>query len=171
MRDIQLVEQTTDYNCGAAALAMVLGLSDPGEVERDYLRRDCSASHADRGIATDQVGVIIDEAQRVLFEAGVPALSYIDLGRCTASGAWVCRVWDRVRIGSYDFLREHMAAGGAAMLIVPSLNKAGAEHWIVVAGDKVFDPSRLEKYRTYAGIPKLGGAILVGSSAKLPPLH
>jgi hypothetical protein len=162
MRDIQLVEQTTDYNCGAAALAMVLGLSDPGEVERDYLRRECGTSHADRGVVPEQVGVLIDEVQRVLFEAGIPSLSYVDLDRCIDAGAWVCRVWDRVRICSYDFLREHFDAGGAAMLVVPSLNKPDTQHWIVVSGDKVFDPSRLKKYQTYAEIPALGGAILVG---------
>jgi hypothetical protein len=93
MRDIRLVEQTSDYNCGAAALAMILGLSDPGKVERDYLRRECSTSHADRGVVPEQIGVLIDEAQRVLFEAGIPALSYVDLDRCMAAGAWVCRVW------------------------------------------------------------------------------
>ena len=36
---ISLVEQTTRYNCGAAALAMILGLSSPEQVERDYLGR------------------------------------------------------------------------------------------------------------------------------------
>jgi hypothetical protein len=163
MRDIQLVEQTNDYNCGAAALAMILGLSDPEEIERDYMGRQCSTSHADRGVATGQVGVFMDEAQRVLFEAGVPAVPYVDLERCMAAGAWVCGVWDRVRIAEYDFLRTHLAAGGTAMLTVPSLNSAGGEHWIVVSGGKVFDPSTGKKYAAYAEIPKLLGAILIGT--------
>lgn len=36
------------------------------------------------------------------------------------------------------------------------------EHWIAVAGDKVFDPSIGRKYRSYSEIPCLGDAILVG---------
>lgn len=164
MRELRLVEQTTPHNCGAAALAMILGLSDPGDVERYHLRRECDASHEDRGItAPGQVGVFMDEAQRVLFEAGVPALPYVDLDRCINAGAWVTRVWDRVRVADYPFLRKHLAEGGTAMLIVPSLNAAGGEHWVVVSSGKVFDPSTGKKYGTYSEIPKLFGAILVGS--------
>ena len=163
MRELQLVEQTNEYNCGAAALAMILGLSDPGEVEREHMGRECSTSHADRGMTPGQVGVFIDEAQRVLFEAGIPSVVYVDHDRCTAAGAWVCSVWDRVRIAESDFLRKHLANGGTAMLTVPSLNTPGGEHWIVAAGNKVLDPSRGKKYRVYSEIPKLGGALMVGA--------
>ena len=49
--------------------------------------------------------------------------------------------------------------------LVPSLNMAGAEHWVVMAGGKLLDPSRRKKYGTYSEISKLGGAILVGAAA------
>ena len=61
MLKIELVEQTTKFNCGSAALAMILGLPSPEHVERDHLGRD-------------------------------------------------------------DFLQNHLARGGAAMLTVPSLD-------------------------------------------------
>jgi hypothetical protein len=141
---------------------MILGLSSPEQVERDHMGRDCSVSHADRGIATGQIGVFMDEAQRVLFEAGVPAVPYVNRLRRVVNGAWVCRVWDRVRIADHDFLQRHLARGGVAMLAVPSLNTPKGEHWIVVAGEKVFDPSAGRKYRSYSEIPALGDAILIG---------
>jgi len=161
---IELVEQTTKFNCGAAALAMILGLPSPEHVERDRMRRDCSTSHADRGIATGQIGVFTDEAQRILFEAGIPALPYVNHLRSGITRAWLSCVWDRVRVADNDFLREHLAGGGAAMLMVPSLNTPGGQHWIVVAGDNVFDPSTRRKYRSYSEIPGLSDAILVGGS-------
>jgi hypothetical protein len=162
MRELQLVEQTNDYNCGAAALAMVLRLSDPGVVEREHLGRECSTSHAGRGIEPAQVGVLFEEVQRVLFMAGVPALPYLDIAVGIAAGAWIIKVWDRIRVADHGFLETHLGEGGTAMLVVPSLNTAGAQHWIVVAGRKVFDPSCGKKYGAYSEIPKLGGAILVG---------
>jgi hypothetical protein len=162
IRGIELVEQTTKFNCGAAALAMILGLSSPEQVEREHLGRDTSTSHADRGIPAKQIGVFTDEAQRVLFEAGIPALPYVNRLRRQSNGAWVCRVWDRVRIADHDFLRKHLAIGGVAMLMVPSLNRPGGEHWIVVAGEEVFDPSTDRKYRSYSEISGLSDAILVG---------
>src|SRR5258705_13317391 len=111
MLKIELVEQTTKFNCGAAALAMILGLPSPEQVERDHLGRNTSTSHADRAIATGQIGIFMDEAQRVLFEAGIPALPYVNRLRRMAAGAWVCRVWDRVRVADHDFLRKHLAQG------------------------------------------------------------
>ena len=48
MFKIELVEQTTKFNCGAAALVMILGLPSAEHVERDHMKRDCSTSHADR---------------------------------------------------------------------------------------------------------------------------
>jgi hypothetical protein len=168
MLKIELVEQTTEFNCGAAALAMILGLPSPEHVERDHMKRDSSISHADRGIATGQIGVLMDEAQRILFDAGIPALPYVNHLRCMIAGAWVCRVWDRVRVADHDFLRMHLAGGGAAMLMVPSLNTPGRQHWIVVAGDSVFDPSTERKYRAYSEIPGLTDAILVGEHFGCP---
>jgi len=164
---IKLVEQTTDFNCGAAALAMILGLSSPEQVEGDHLGRDTSVSHADRGIAAGQIGVFMDEVQRVLFEAGIPALPYVNRLRRECNGAWECRIWDRVRVADHDFLRRHLARGGVAMLTVPSLNTPGGDHWIVVVGDKVFDPSSGRKYRSWSEIPSLSDAILVGDRSAL----
>ena len=168
MFKIELVEQTTKFNCGAAALAMILGLPSPEHVERDHMRRDCSTSHADRSIPTGQIGVFMEEAQRILFEAGIPALPYVNHLRCMTARAWVSRVWDRVRVADHDFLRKHLAGGGAAMLMVPSLNTPGGQHWIVVAGESVFDPSTKHKYRSYSEIPGLSDAILVGEPFWLP---
>jgi hypothetical protein len=84
-----------------------------------------TADHADRGITTGQIGLFMDEAQRVLFEAGLPALRYINHLRNMTAGAWVSRVWDRVRVAGHEFLRKHLASGGAVMLMVPSLNVPG----------------------------------------------
>ena len=125
------------------------------------MRRDCGTSHADRGISTGQIGVLMDEALRILFEAGIPALPYVNHLRCMAAKAGVCRVWDRIRVADHDFLQKHLAGGGAAMLLVPSLNTPGGQHWIVVLGDSVFDPSTGRKYRSYSEIPALSDAILV----------
>lgn len=161
-RNIALVKQTTKFNCGSAALAMILGLPSPEHVERDHLGRDSSDSHADRGITPGQVGVLMDEAQRVLFDAGIPALPYVNHLRCKAASSWICRVWDRVRVADHDFLNKHLARGGTAMLMVPSLNTPGGKHWIVVAGDKVYDPSTGQKYRSYSEISGLIDAILIG---------
>ena len=58
MLKIELVEQTTKFNCGSAALAMILGLPTPEHVERDHLGRDSSANHADRGIAIGQLAFL-----------------------------------------------------------------------------------------------------------------
>ena len=99
---IELVEQTTKFNCGSAALAMILNLPTPEHVERDHLGRDSSANHADRGIAIGQVGVLMDEAQRVLFDAGIPALPYVNHLRCITSARWICRIWDRVRVADHN---------------------------------------------------------------------
>ena len=162
MFKIELVEQTTKFNCGAAALAMILGLPSPEHVERDHMRRDCSTSHADRSIPTGQIGVFMEEAQRILFETGIPALPYVNKLSCRTARAWLCRVWDRVRVADHNFLRKHLADGGAAMLMVPSLNSPAGQHWIVVAGDSVFDPSTKRKYRSFPNIPGWVDAILVG---------
>jgi hypothetical protein len=171
MLKIELVEQTTKFNCGSAALAMILGLPSPEHVERDHLGRDSSANHADRGIAIGQVGVLMDEAQRVLFDAGIPALPYVNHLRCKAAGRWICRIWDRVRVADHDFLQNHLARGGAAMLTVPSLNTPGGKHWIVVAGNKVYDPSTGRKYRSYHELPGLIDAILIGERMGATPLE
>jgi hypothetical protein len=166
---ISLVEQTTRYNCGAAALAMILGLSSPEQVERDYLGRDTSISHADRGIASGQIGVFMDEVQRVLFEVGIPTVPYVNRLRRQANGAWVCRIWDRICVADYSFLQYHRANGGVAMLTVPSLNRSRGEHWIVLAGEKIFDPSTSRKYQSYSEIASVSDAILVGD--RLVPSH
>ena len=57
------------------------------------------------------------------------------------------------------------------MLTVPSLNTPGGKHWIVVAGDKVYDPSTGRKYRSYHELPGLIDAILIGERMGATPLE
>ena len=161
MLKIELVEQTTKFNCGAAALAMILGLPSPEHVERDHMGRSCSISHADRGIATGQIGVFMDEAQRILFEAGIPALPFVNHLRRMTAGAWVCHLGTAFEWRTMFFYESTWLMVGRAMLMVPSLNTPGGQHWIVVAGDSVFDPSTKRKYRSYSEIPGFSDAILV----------
>jgi hypothetical protein len=170
MRELQLVEQSDEFGCGAAALAMVLGLRSQSEAEQ-LMGRECKTSHAGRGLVPAEMGVFPEEAQRVQFAAGIPSLRYVDLEHCLATDAWVLRIWDRVRIGEYDFLRQHLRSGGTAMLAVPALHREDRGHWIVVSGDKVFDPSSGKKYRAYSEIPKLLGAILIGPPSPFSAGH
>lgn len=158
---IQLVEQSNGYDCGAAALAMILGLSSPAEVERLHLGRECSTTHEDRGITPPQLGVTNQEIEFILFRAGVPFLTYWSL-EMFPDTAWPRRMFDRVRMCSDEFVRQHLSAGGTAMLVVPSLNASDAHHWVVASGGALFDPSQGRKYKAAADVAKIFSAILIG---------
>jgi hypothetical protein len=162
---IKRVEQRNNYDCGAAALAMILGLSSPEEVERLHLGRECSTRHDDRGIIPVRLGVTNQEIEFALFKAGIPFLPYW-CPEMYAKGTWLERMGDRVRVCTDAFVRAHLARGGTAMLTVLSLNEPGMQHWIVVTGGREFDPSREKKHAGIEDVTKIVSAILIGPPAK-----
>ena len=166
---IKLIEQSNGFDCGAAALAMILGLSSPEEVERLQLDRECSTRHDDRGLTPPQLGATNQEIEFILFKAGVAFLTFWCLEMFPPE-TWLRRMFDCVRVCTDEFVRAHMAQGGTAMLAVPSLNRDGAQHWIVVSNGKVFDPARGRKYAGIADVTKIVSAILIGPPAKAPAI-
>lgn len=155
---IRLVKQSTERNCGAACVAMLLGLETADEAE-ELLGRRCHDELPGVGLDPPYCGVLLDEAARLCWEHGIPTLQSYHSELYREAAPWRLELRDVLHVPDERLTERHIHAGGTAMLGVPSLNTPYG-HWIVVSGGKVFDPSTMRTYRD-GDRPEIEAALLV----------
>ncbi|WP_341909643.1 hypothetical protein [Ferrovibrio terrae] len=140
---IQLVEQTGNHDCGAACLAMVLGLRSSVIAQQHQLLRTVGELQDSEPIAGDDctVGVAACEIMAVLWDRGILALHIIP--PCVKDPrSWYDRVADQMPVlQSLRRIEDHLDDGGVAILGVASRKIPGGGHWIVAQGHALFDPN------------------------------
>lgn len=153
MPRLALVKQETNFDCGVACMAMVLGVS-LAEANQ-IVGRDLSVPHEAmrlyKGIGEtgepEQIGLLGEEMVAILFKHGYPAIHMYAKPTYTE---WMQAAFEDLHlIGIPELVKHTIGEGGAAIIGVPSLRFDGQFHWIVSDGGEILDPGRGPKlYQT-----------------------
>ena len=142
---INLVKQTTEFNCGSACLAMILDMS-PAEVEEKVLKRKIGELYDTE--ETDEnlpIGVTAYEIQAALYDYGYYPY-YIHVPCKKVGDNWFHRIGDQLPLlKSLERIERHIYhQRRPAILGVDSLKYKGGSHWIVVNNRRLYDPADYE---------------------------
>jgi hypothetical protein len=142
-RQIIHVEQTNANNCGAACLAMVLGLQNIIEAEL-ILGRDClQPMPLLRDGKPVTMGYSTEEMSLALFANRVPHYLWKAPENCPN---WKQVCWEALHIPTIGDVYVMIKQGRPVILAVTSLNYEDSDHWIFVIGDTIWDPSPMKRY-------------------------
>lgn len=162
----QLIIQETAYDCGAACLAMVLGLPTSSSAQFVLGRRideDLSDLYEDIG-CDGRVGVSGFEMMRVLWEQGIPCCPYFPRDQW-GDESESFHAWDKMYLPKPEMVRQHLCRG-LGIVMVPSITTPTENHAIVMDHGVVWDPGRAftERYdRAVDVLDSILFAILIGN--------
>lgn len=160
---LQLIQQDDNFQCGAACLAMLTGMSVT-EVEFKLGHPCAEEIPLPDGYDPLAMGTCDEEIQRFLFEWGFSASYFMTkeyLDRCSANVIYH-RSLPRRHCFTSEELKRRILPDHRAVLCVPSLNDAAADHCIVWTGSMVLDPSRRRRYANLDGVVVLSAHVLTG---------
>jgi hypothetical protein len=153
---MKLIEQRGRFDCGVAALAMLLNT----DYEEAWAALDFRNPDDDRLNDGSRVGISIGEISLVLFERGI--LHYqaplIVPSNLRHMDVW----WAKSRLVSGEEVAGFSELATAAM-VVNSKNGIDSGHWIVRHKGQVLDPSMRNRYDAREPIV-VHAAILTGVS-------
>ena len=141
--NIKRVEQDSPHTAGVACLAMILGTTLK-EIQDTVLFRDVGS------LRDPATGSIIDvtpnEMAAALWDNNIHSLVLQSPGKCEESEPWYNQHW-YFRVGAHipifnitTRLGVWIDNGQTAIIGVPSLRRKGESHYVIVQGDKIFDP-------------------------------
>lgn len=136
---MKLINSRNKWDCGVACLAMLLDSNY--EQALRLLGRDPSYEYSkevnvylDLG-ETRRIGVLQEEVERILFEAGISFYSFIPKELKEEKYFNL----SSIRVGSLDTVTSWMEHGGKGMLGVVGKNYG---HYVCFEGYQIFDPSK-----------------------------
>lgn len=143
------VEQTTDANCGEAALAILLGRSL--EETRKIIGRDVSEmvegfNHdPDNPNGFHHIGLTGPEIIHALWSLNIGAGEWH--ARECFEGTWIERYWTAICYPLRGDMEEMIfRRHWPALIWVPSLNRENCLHIVAVAEGRMIDPARGNRY-------------------------
>lgn len=139
MRKIHHVVQSGKMDCGAACIAMVLGLATAGEGEALLQRRIGELTDP---ITAHQVGTFLAEITAVLYDRNI---RHLVLYWPTGDGPYArlaeyLKAIDCRRRFVNHFKKQKLS------IIAVNIGPTGS-HWVVAVGDQILDPGKHQAHR------------------------
>lgn len=153
------IAQRGAYDCGIAAMAMLLDISY--EAAAEALGRDVAEPNTFMREGKP-AGVLPDEMVAIAWRLGRPA-AFIRTREFFRS--WAPEIINGqggafALLSTRNLVRQFLP-GRAACVVLPSLNVPGGAHWIAWDGKAVFDPSPGQRYQEMPDDVEIAEAVLL----------
>lgn len=144
------VDQTSNHDCGVAALATLLDL-DLDNAARLF-GRNVDLTH--KAMDGKPIGVQPDELQAVLFLLGIPSLQIVPSAAYEEASPWYAEALRHGALAAWsereltEFLDRQ---GGTALILTGPADANSKVHWILASNHKILDPNPIEADRHTIG--------------------